>query len=505
MSALLYLTARKLKNELFELLRKPVKLIATVLFVFLIFMNFSVSVNAPSGERPVAEFRAIIFAFYILCFITETKKGFQSGGTMFSMADVNFLFISPVNSFSVLFYGMLSRLGSSLFIGVAFVYQFSLLRSFYPVSLSDMLTAVIGYGATVFVSQLCGMLIYFYTCGQPGRIRRSRFFLYGLCAFFVLLCAVLLIKNRTFDITYLAYCVTSLPMRFFPVAGWIFTAVDGFMQSDAVRITAGIAPCVLFTVSAFTVVAFSKHGYYEDVLLSAEKCADVKADDNAPAQINIRARGFKRGRGASVLLYKHFIENRRAKTALFSPSSFFYLFLLIVYGWITESNFLVLFSMSCMVSFLPVLSGRWIKELKMPWVYMMPGTPFKKLICIIAEMLPKIIIESILQCVVIVFLCDLGAEVLFCLIPARISVAFVVVGSALLMARIFNEREKNNVFLALSVLPGMFFILPSVFVAFAALNLGSDLAAAFIIMSAVNTAISLILIFFSRNLLKVSG
>ena len=393
MSPLVYLTVCKAKNKFLELLRKPLKLIFTIGFVLLLVMNFTVSQSAPSGERPLVEFKAIIYAFYVLCFITEAKKGFQSGGTMFSMADVNLLFMSPVKSAPILFHGMLSRLGSSLFMGVAFVYQFALLRSYYPVEAADMITAVVGYGAVVFVSQLAGMLIYFYTCGDENKVKKIKSLLYALYGVFALLFAVRFIRNGNFSLTNAAVEAISLPMRFFPVAGWIFTAVEGIMLSDMLKLLTGGIPCAIFAAAVFAVLAFSKHGYYEDVLLSAEKNADKKATDGAQSVVKIRkaSRGLKKGRGASVLFFKHMLENRRTKSSLLSPASVFYLVLIGFYGFVFDGDFGMLFSLSCMVSFLPVLSGKWIKELTVPYTFLIPGSPVKKLFFILAEMIPKLL------------------------------------------------------------------------------------------------------------------
>lgn len=506
MNALFFLTVHKTKNKLLELLHKPVRLIVTLGFVLLLVMNFTLSQNSPMGERPLLEFRAIIFAFYIICFITEAKKGFQSGGTMFSLSDVNLLFMSPVRSVSILFHGMLSRLGSSLFMAFAFVYQFALLRSYYPVEADDMLTAVAGYAAVVFISQLSGMLIYFFTCGSPGKIKKAKAVFCCVITLFLAFCAARIIGNGKITVTELALAVTSFPMRFFPVAGWVFTAVDGIMLSDTLKILSGVFSCLFFTAAVFIILAFSKQGYYEDVLLSAEKNADKKAEVTPVTNVRIREseKGLKKGRGASAFLYKHFLENRRTKSSLFSPSSFIYLVMIGVYGFVFDGDFAMLFSLSCMVSFLPVLSGRWLKELSMPYIYMIPGSHFKKLFYILPEMLPKIIAESVLQCILIGYLCHLGAVSVVFIIIARMSVSFVLVASALLMARIFREKEKNNVFIAMSVMPGMLFIIPSVICLIAALNFGFGFVIAFAAMAAVNAFVSLIVLFFARNLLKIT-
>ena len=80
----------------------------------------------------------------------------------------------------------------------------------------------------------------------------------------------------------------------------------------------------------------------------------------------------------------------------------------------------------------------------------------------------------------------------------------MLIASALLTARIFRERAKNNVFIAMSVLPGMLFLLPSVFACVITLNFFYSFSFAFAVMAGVNCAVSLIILFFARNLLKIT-
>ncbi len=409
MRALFYLTFCKYKNKFLELLRKPLKLILVLGFAVLLVMNFSHSQSSPSGSRPIYEFRLIVGAFYLVCFILESRKGFKGGSSMFSLSDINLLFMSPIKQAPVFFYGVFGRLSSSLFMGVAFVYQFALLRSFYPITVREMLVAVVGYGAVAFLSQLAGILF-----------------------------------------------------------------------------------------------AISKKGYYEYAVLSAHRNENEKNDGVSNADIKVRKNhlGLKKGQGASVLFYKHMLENRRTKSALLSPTSVFYLVIIGVYGFIFEGDFAILFSLSCMVSFLPVLGGRWLKELTMPHIYLIPEPPIKKLFYILPEMLPKILTEGVLQCGLIAFICRLGALSFAVMTAARLSVSFVLIGTALLASRLFREKEKNGIFLAASVVPGMMFLMPSVAACVWMLNFGMGLAVGFLVMATVNLLVSAILIFASRNILK---
>lgn len=503
MSALVYLTLCKYKNKLLELLHKPLKLILTLGFVLLLVMNFSVAEASPSGTRPLSEWCAVIFGFYILSFITEAVKGFQSGGAMFDMADVNFLFVSPLKGAAVLSAGMFSRLGTSLWMGLAFIYQFALLRSYYPITPAYMLVAVIGYGVVTFLSQLAGMLIYFFTCGEAEKIKKAKAVFYGLCGAFFAQLAVRLISSGV-TLNSAVRLFTSGIMKLFPVAGWVYSAVDGIYKGEYIFLAAGSAVCAAFIALCFYAFTASRHGYYEDVLLSAERNTEAKNEGRAVREIKINkgVSGIKKGRGASVLFYKHMLENRRTKSALVSPTSVFYLVLIGVYGLIFDGEFTLLFSLSCMVSFLPVLSGRWLRELSMPHVFLIPEPPVKKLFYILIEMLPKIFTEGVLQCGLICYICLLGLGSFAVMTAARLSVSLVLTGTALLVSRLLREKEKNGVFLAASVAPGVIFLIPSVVVCVLALNFGMGLGVGFIMMSAVNVLVSAVLIFASRNILK---
>lgn len=407
MSSLVYLTCCKYKNKLIELLRKPLKLIILLGFAVLLVINFSLSQNAPSGSRPLNEYRLIVLAFYLVCFIVESGKGYKGGSSMFSLADVNLLFTSPIKHAPIFFYGVLGRLTSSLFMGVAFIYQFALLRSLYPITVRDMLLAVFGYGAVAFLSQLAGIFLAIY-----------------------------------------------------------------------------------------------KKGYYEYAVLSANKGEKDEGTGKAEVKVTKKHIGLKKGSGASAFFYRHMLENRRTKTSLLSPSSLFYLVIIGVYGFIFEGDFTLLFFFSCTVSFLPVLTGRWIKELTMPHLYLVPESPVKKLFFILLEMLPKIFTEGVLQCGLIAFICGLGFAAFVMMTVCRLSVSFVLVGSALLTARIFREREKNSILLALSIIPGIIFLIPSGIACVWTMSFGMGLVLGFCAMAAVNILVSALLIFASRNILK---
>lgn len=504
MRSLFYLSSCTLKNKLLELVKKPGKLILSLIFIVLLVMNLSLESISASGTRPINEFYTIIFIFYILSFISETNKGFSHGGTMFSLSDVSFLFMSPVKPAAVLLYGMLSRLGTSLWMGLAFVYQFSLLRSFYPVGIKEMLVSVIGYAAVTFVSQLAGMLVYFFTCGDEKKVAAGKKIFYTvILAFAVMLASG--IDFGTFSLSAAAEGLTKDYMLLFPVAGWTLLFVRGVIQGRIAFILAGALACVAFSVITFVILSRSEHGYYEDVLVTAEKNSALSQEEKQAGRrkkVKKVNGALTKGKGASVFLYKHILENRRSGTALLSPMSLFYVILIGIYGFVFKGDALTLFILSCMLSIHTVLSGRWLREISMPYIFMVPGAATKKLFFILPELLPKVIAESVLQCAVIAFVCRTGAVLTVAFIAARISFCFLLTATALLVSKLMREREKSNVFVMLCLFFGMMFSVPSLILAAGLAFFGMGLIIAISGVSIINIAVGFAVLFMSRKLLS---
>ena len=506
MNALVFLTFAKIKNKLLAFLKKPLKLIVVILFFLVIVMNFSVEHSHTVSTQPVHEFYAIIFAFYLLCFTVEAKKGFHSGGTMFSMADVNLLFISPLKSTLILFYGMLSRFGSSFFMELAFVSQFALLSNFYAITAYDVIISVVGYGLIAFLSQLTAMLVYCFHCGDAVRLKKIKALFYGIYLAFISAFAFRFFADGEFSLSAAAKALDFTALKFFPVAGWVFAAAEGLMLGKSLMAVVGLLPCLAFVALGFYFLAFASDGYYEDVLLSAEKKENQPTDSASISAVRVREKdkSLIKGEGASAFFYKHRLENRRTKSSLLSPSSLFYLAFIAIYGFVLKSDFIVIFSFSCMAAFVPVLSGRWLREVNMPYIFMIPASPIKKLFYILPEMLPKIITESVLQCALIGYIFSFGAVTVAALVVSRISISLVLICCALVVARIFHEKEKNNIFLVMGIIPGIVFLVPSIAVCVAVIDYGFGLVTGFALMSVTNLAVSLVLLFFARNLLKAA-
>ena len=136
MSALFYLGRIKLKNQLKSLIQKPARLICVLLLAACLLLTLvSGSLSRPDRElRDLGELTAICLALYFLMFLLTANAGFSRGGNLFNLSDVNMLFTAPLRPQTVLFYGLLQQMATSLLIGIFLLFQYATLHEAYGIS-----------------------------------------------------------------------------------------------------------------------------------------------------------------------------------------------------------------------------------------------------------------------------------------------------------------------------------------------------------------------------------
>ncbi len=511
MGSVAYLLSRKIINRIKEAFHRPAELILIILFVFL--MGFTVF--AGNAEEPVTALRdinelyAIILALYTLIFILTSKSGFVNGASMFSMADVNLIFTGPKKQSGVLFYGLLSQLGRSLILGFFILYQYSWLHDSYGISFGTLIIILVGYGITVFLSQMFAMLIY---CVTSGSDRKNKIFksvyLLVIGAFF----AYLFIKVCLGGGSLLKNTVTlanSAVMNFFPISGFVRMGVVGAIGKKYVSLIISLACFAAFCVIYFILISVINADYYEDVLKATEISFSAitarkegKAVEAAPRNVKVGKTGFTKGEGASAIAQKHKIENRRAKFFILDTMGVIMAVITIAIGFFSKSAvFALLFDVYMMI--FTVSAGRWAKELSLPYIYLIPEPPFKKLLYALREQFPSLVMQS-----VIIF------GVLFCLIEmtipeavsfalAKVSFGFMFIGVNLLISRLLGNSESKAFIVFVYFIFAFIFAIPGLAAAFAAYSMFfTGIWLAVVIMSVINIVVSMVLVFLCRNILE---
>lgn len=510
MNGTVFLLTRKLKNRIKVALCRPSEIAAGVLFAFLIVLTFVSSDTAESYYelRSVNELYAIVFALYAFLFIMTAKNGFVNGASMFSMADVNFLFTSPRKPKRVLSFGLLNQLGRSLMLGVFILYQYSWAHDLYGVNYSFLIAVLVGYAMTVFLSQMLAMLIYSLTSKSDKMNSVLKAVFYAVIAAFAFYAVFTAFKSEDLVSGAVAAANSSV-MKFFPVAGFVQMGVVSFANKEYTLLLISVICFVCFCALYYIAVSLINADYYEDVLKATEVSFSAvtarkegKASENAPKNIKVGKTGITKGEGANTIYEKHKVENRRGRILLLDTVSVIMIVITLGFAFVTKSA-IGTFAFNIYITIFTVGTGRWAKELLLPYVYLIPEPPFKKLINMLKEQVPSIIAESVLTFVPLCFLigCPVGDAVGFSL--AKCSFAFLFVAVNLIFQRFFGNGGNKALLVMLFLLAVTVFSLPFIITfvfLFTCLFLPSliSLAAA----SVINIAISLIILFCCRNVLE---
>ncbi len=514
MSALLYLVTHKLKNRVREIFHRPSELvlllIGAALVVFVVFTgNLDVD---PGAVRPRAELSAIIFALYALVFVLTAKNGFVNGASMFSMADVNLLFTGPNKEKTLLSYGLFSQMGRSLMLGLFILYQYSWVHRAYGVTLTDLVILLVGYGMTAFLGQMLAMLLYSFTSGSDSRVRLAKGVFYGVIGAFVLYFAFLVLRAPEGELLPKVLAAAASPvLHFFPVAGFVRLGTVGAMELHASHIAIGLGCFAGCLILYYILISVLDMDFYEDVLKATEVSFSAitarkegKAQEQAPRNVKVGKTGLGKGFGASVIAQKHRVENRRGKVLLLDLTSVVMAVVTVAFAFFTKQPVGALV-MSMYLMIMTIGTGRWAKELLLPYVYLIPEPPFRKLLYMLREQLPALLMQSAVTFIPLYFLLHCDPLTVAAFILARPSAGWVFIGVDLLLHRWFGAGSNKALllmfyflFCSLSCVPGAAFAIVLFQILFIPLSV-SVLA-----MAGLNLLLALLLLFLSRNVLSAS-
>ncbi|MDY3014135.1 MAG: putative ABC exporter domain-containing protein [Evtepia sp.] len=510
MSALTYLVLTRLKNTLVSLFHKPAQLLY-VLFLIAMF-TFAAWGNRNSEPlqtpRSLVELAAIVTGLYLFLFLYTVWNGFSRGGSIFSLSDVNLLFLSPTSRTRILFYGLFRQISTVLFLGFFIFYQYFWMRNLYGIPFSVIVAAFFGYVAVLFLGQVTAMTIYTFTSNNEPLKKALKAITLLL---FILLVSWLGWNAVTSPDGWLAGltgAAVRLPVCLFPIGGWL-----GWAFSSAL----GLGPWwpgVLLSVLALALLIFLlthfEQDWYEDVLRTAEMAQSAiaaKKEGNleaAPGKVRMGAIGLTQGWGASAFYYKHKIENRRGGLLLLPPLTLIFAVVLIVAAFfMREGGLLPFLFLSFYLQLFSSSQSRLNKELNKPFVYLVPEPPFSKLLQCLRELLPSAVAEAVLVFVPAGLILGLSpAGILICVF-ARISYTFLFQSGALVLERFWRGANKAVVFLLYFViliamaLPGI-----ALGVLLTATILPGGLLAGLLVAALVNLPVSLGVLYLLRNMLQ---
>ncbi len=509
MGALTYHFFKRTKNQIKLFLRSPAKIIYAVILIFAFSSSFTAR-NLPvyTELRDINELYAIVWAIYTFVFVTVSKNGFNNGSALFSMADVNLVFTSPVKNTSSLIYAMLQQLGRSFFLGIVLMLQFNTVNDYYGVGYLQFLLMVLFYCLTVFFAQMLSVMIYTLCSGNNKKASMVKAIYYLVVAVFAAFGVFGSFSEGSFSVKSIVNCLNGEMFGFFPVSGFFIMILKGIMADSLKEILLGTALLAAFVILFILIVFVKKFDFYEDVITSAQINSNMGGSSTdvpearVPKKIKTGKTGITKGFGANVIYEKNKIENRREKFLYVDASTIIYAVICCVISFVADSIWSVFIVMVYLTMF-GVSTGRYVRELNLHYIFLIPEKSSKKLFNMLKEQLPMYIVQSFVVILPVMFILRLNVIEFLSIVLARFSFCLLFTGVTVLMKNLFSSSNKSIFYGFMYMLFSFLASIPSVIAAVAmSMIFIFNFEFAFVSIFIVNTLVAALLIAANKNILE---
>ena len=410
MKALAYLVLTQLKNNIKELPRKPGKLVLYILVIVLIgfTMVSSFFIRQESiANAPMYWFKLIFFAFLTMFLILTVQKGVTSGDTIFGMEDVNFLFGSPINSRSILLYGLVRMTKTSFWAGFFILFQSSSLANL-GIDYGGVLIIFAVFIFNTVVLSILSLIIYSVTNGNSRRKLIAKV-LTGVAFVPAALYFAVQYFSANDIIAAVENTVNSIFFNIVPFIGWTSAGTAAILEGNLIAGFGWLALVLLAGIGITVYILFSRTDYYEDVLVATETAFEkIRAVqegnmqamhvNNSNSKVKVAKTGIG-GLGSAAIFYKHLRENFRQNRFGFLN---LYMVLMTI-GMIIMAvatrgtlDVVIILLMLMGMEIMMIGMGRGLRELYTHYIYMIPEPSLKKVIWSNLEVVFKTLIESVL-------------------------------------------------------------------------------------------------------------
>ncbi|MEG0379452.1 MAG: putative ABC exporter domain-containing protein, partial [Eubacterium sp.] len=393
---------------------------------------------------------ALIIGLFLFLIGTEISKGLSSGGSFFTMADVNLLFLSPVSPRKILAYGLIKQIGVSLLMGIFILFQGTTLREFFGVDPMGMFFLFIGYCVFLVLAEVLALAIYSFSNGDRKKKQLVKNIMYCFVFLIAALFLTTLAKNQNVLDT-LIQTADSKMVEYIPIVGWIKGFIIGLISGNFLMAIIYFVLLALLGGLLIMYICRSDADYYEDVLQAAETAYHTKAaakqghlsDAKDASKISRKNTGIHKGKGASVFFFKHMLENKRSGYLFLNQFTLIMAVLALAASIFARGHisFILIFGALTYMQCLTSTMGRWIKELPLPYIYMIPQKPFKKLIFASLESVVDSFISGIIIFVPCGFILGAPVTLIAAAILARVGIAALLSAGNILVEKILGSLQ----------------------------------------------------------------
>lgn len=397
MSAILYIARRQTVNRFRCLLRKPGRLMIYLLsFAMIAWMLIGLPKH--SGSRLDPRLLQGGYLLWLLLLGTLTAwSSMERGTALFRLPDVNLLFVSPLSSRAVLAYGLIRRTGKTLsgFLFLLF-YSGMLIDSF---GISPAGVAILIAGTVLYLTfvQILTLALYGFAGNSRVRLAWVKAGILSVPALF-LISALLLFQRGGATREALEAAFASPVLEAVPGAGWVKGAAFALMAGNARAAVPGATLLAGSLGLALLLFLKTDADYYEDMLPGAESNGAQRHSGRAKRfgrhAVSPEKEGLRTGRGANAFFFKHLCEARNRGRFFSAGASAVFLILLnlaVAGGMVligkshsspvpADAVLLTGCGISVYILFFRSASGDWMRELRSPYLYLIPESPLRKLL-----------------------------------------------------------------------------------------------------------------------------
>lgn len=413
MGAIGYLYRRTLANRIKMAMHKPVTYfyIALVL-IYMTFVPNSLKIlteqggiDTPGGMAGVLT----VFAFWVIpgSLIAYAKRK----GLVYRNSDIHFMFPSPVSPKRVLLYAHLKALPMQMLINLLIIVCGAVLFH-----IPGWKLVIYFFFSMVVENVLEGSIMLLLYGTEKLEEKQRRWFIraaYGLVGILVIIGFGFYFREGMSFQT-VVHFLHSDAVQLVPVIGWYIAVIHLLFTGATTVNIIGTALYLCLLLAAVTAALRMKctGAYYEDAIRFAEDYEELLANrrqGGTGVRLGKKQKFGKasvqwRGKGAKAIFYRQLLEYKKNRFFIFDISTAFALAAGIIIPWlyVREGGFgelspIVIPAVSAYLIFIfTTLNGKWAKELKSPYTYMLPDSAFSKLVNATAIQLIQGLINGLL-------------------------------------------------------------------------------------------------------------
>ena len=480
MSALVYILRKSLKNSIKGLVRKPAALIAYII-IGCIFVLPSL-LSGPNREPVTAgmsmDVAKSIFMGYTVFLFFISMVSSLSGASFFRMADVNMLFTAPLKAGYILVYGFIKQLGTNFMIMLFLALQYPNWKKTFGLTDGAGWILMVAYMLLVTVTSLLGMILYAYISKKPGRESIVKKIIYGSVIAFILPIAVNTITSGDI-LDSMVKWLSKDYLSVIPIIGWFREMLMGVYTGINSEVLIYSLLTLITILASFIYIYRMDTGFYENVISGTElKESALEATRKGKTFKSNANRRYRKVNAkftleGSLAIFQKQILEKRKKGFLLLPTRTIIMVIGAIIAAVSipvdgKELMLGILAFAAYLMLIFTMATAWEGDISYHYIYLIPATPFKKMVASTLVEVINMFIEGILIFGIIGMILKTPFLVAFSAILAYTALGIVFIYSDLVVRRMFGKIHGNilriffRIFLLIIII--LFSVIPAVII-----------------------------------------